>query len=415
MRVQVTIGVVFFQGFERMQYSLILTTALVGFLVIAAAGSRCTRRRGVAAPIRRLPERASVATRRPTSAGRRRGWRTSCGIPNGASRGDPPGFLEARSAADVHADDIAFVYGSKWKQRYFTKVGDDYFPLPAQWDVTHKVWRPYMVAAEHRLVGAALSGRQHEAADRAALRRLPLGELQRRRRRRSPSGTSAARSATAPAASTSRSPSRANIVNPARLDYVQRQRHLHPVPLAGAAAEESDRRAVLRLAGRLPSGRNLKDFWKLEEHKLGETTFTHFADGTAHKNRMQGNDFVQSADVHARRHLLQLPRRRTARANNADLLKPAKRAVPDLPRPELAERSARGDASKQHTHHAAGSAGSECVACHMPKIEQTIADVNVRSHTFRVHHAGDDRRAEDSRTRASSATRTRPPLGRPNS
>ena len=41
-------------------------------------------------------------------------------------------------------------------------------------------------------------------------------------------------------------------------------------------------------------GGNLKDFWELEEHKLGETTFTHFADGTAHKNRMQGNDFVQS-------------------------------------------------------------------------------------------------------------------------
>jgi hypothetical protein len=42
-------------------------------------------------------------------------------------------------------DDIAFVYGSKWKQRYFKKIGDDYFPLPAQWDVTHKVWRPYNV------------------------------------------------------------------------------------------------------------------------------------------------------------------------------------------------------------------------------------------------------------------------------
>jgi len=25
-------------------------------------------------------------------------------------------------------NDIAFTYGSKWKQRYFTKVGDDYFP-----------------------------------------------------------------------------------------------------------------------------------------------------------------------------------------------------------------------------------------------------------------------------------------------
>jgi hypothetical protein len=35
-----------------------------------------------------------------------------------------------------------------------------------------------------------------------------------------------------------------------------------------------------------------------------------------------------------------------------------------------------------HTHHKADSTGSECVSCHMPKIEQTIADINVRSHTF---------------------------------
>jgi hypothetical protein len=40
-------------------------------------------------------------------------------------------------------EDIAFVYGSKWKQRYFQKVGDDYFPLGAQWDVTHHLWRAY--------------------------------------------------------------------------------------------------------------------------------------------------------------------------------------------------------------------------------------------------------------------------------
>jgi len=38
--------------------------------------------------------------------------------------------------------DIALVYGSKWKQRYFKKVGDDYYVLPAQWDVTHHQWRP---------------------------------------------------------------------------------------------------------------------------------------------------------------------------------------------------------------------------------------------------------------------------------
>jgi hypothetical protein len=41
--------------------------------------------------------------------------------------------------------DIAFVYGSQWKQRYFKRIGDDYYVLPAQWDVTHHQWRPYFV------------------------------------------------------------------------------------------------------------------------------------------------------------------------------------------------------------------------------------------------------------------------------
>jgi hypothetical protein len=39
-------------------------------------------------------------------------------------------------------DQVAFVYGSIWKQRYFTKIGDDYFPEPAQWGLTAKQWRP---------------------------------------------------------------------------------------------------------------------------------------------------------------------------------------------------------------------------------------------------------------------------------
>jgi hypothetical protein len=42
-------------------------------------------------------------------------------------------------------------------------------------------------------------------------------------------------------------------------------------------------------------GLNLADYWKLEEHTLGKPqNFLYFPDGTAHKNRMQGNDFVQS-------------------------------------------------------------------------------------------------------------------------
>jgi hypothetical protein len=75
-------------------------------------------------------------------------------------------------------DDIAFVYGSKWKQRYFTKVGDDYFPLGAQWDVNNKVWRAYFTREGTDWWTAFYPGRQHEASHRSAVRRMPFGELQ---------------------------------------------------------------------------------------------------------------------------------------------------------------------------------------------------------------------------------------------
>ena len=38
---------------------------------------------------------------------------------------------------------------------------------------------------------------------------------------------------------------------------------------------------------------------------------------------------------------------------------------------------------EQHTHHAFGSTGNACAACHMPAIAETLGDVKVRSHTFR--------------------------------
>jgi hypothetical protein len=57
-----------------------------------------------------------------------------------------PDLRQPNPLVTFKKEDIAMVYGTKWKQRYFQKVGDDYFPLGAQWDVTHQVWRPYKVA-----------------------------------------------------------------------------------------------------------------------------------------------------------------------------------------------------------------------------------------------------------------------------
>ena len=40
-------------------------------------------------------------------------------------------------------EDVTYTYGSKWKQRYFTRRGDDLFVFPAQWDVQNGEWRRY--------------------------------------------------------------------------------------------------------------------------------------------------------------------------------------------------------------------------------------------------------------------------------
>ena len=71
-------------------------------------------------------------------------------------------------------------------------------------------------------------------------------------------------------------PLRDNILNPARFDYVHAndtciQCHSQGQPLTNPIEGKYYDWPV-----GFDVGMNLTDFWKLEEHKLGETTFTHF-------------------------------------------------------------------------------------------------------------------------------------------
>lgn len=288
-------------------------------------------------------------------------------------------FSKPDPAVTFTLNDVAFVYGSKWKQRYFKKVGNDYFPLGAQWDVTKKVWRPYLVAPntdwwvprypasnDGRPTGPLCDG-CHSVNYNIQNKTVTEWNV-------------GCEKCHGPGGDHVRQPTVANIVNPAKLDYVRAtdtciQCHSQGQPLSNPKLGQYYDWPV-----GFHQGRNLKDYWTLEEHKLGETSFTHFADGTAQKNRMQGNDFAQSVmyrrgvtcfschDVHGT-------------GNDADLIKPAR----DLCLTCHGPSSPNGPHTatiEDHTHHARGSAGSDCLACHMPKIAQTMGDVNVRSHTF---------------------------------
>ncbi len=277
--------------------------------------------------------------------------------------------------------DVAFMYGSKWKQRYFTKRGDDYFAQPAQWDVQNHTWAAYHAAKgtdwwtafypepnEQRPTGPLCDG-CHSTNYNIVTKQVTEWNV-------------GCEKCHGPGSEHAAKPTRVNIVNPAHLDPMaavdvcmqcHSQGQPRQNPIKGVYYDWP--------VGYLP-GDKLSDVWKLEEHKLGEDSFTHWQDGTAHKNRMQANDFVQSAmfthgvtcwschDVHGT-------------SNNADTLKPAMSNslclschAPGSPNGPT------GTTLAQHTHHAEDSKGSACVSCHMPQIAKTIANVNVRSHTF---------------------------------
>jgi predicted CXXCH cytochrome family protein len=292
-----------------------------------------------------------------------------------------PDFSKPDPLLTFTLDDVAFVYGSGWKQRYFRKVGNDYFPLPAQWDVTHKVWRPYHVGDNtdwwaklypdpgdnsQRPTGPLCDG-CHSVGFNIEDNSVAEWNV----------GCERCRGAGSAHVD---HPTRVNIVNPGRMDYVHAndtciQCHSQGQPLANPF----DGKYYDWPVG-YDVGKDLSSFWKLEEHKLGEETFTHFPDGTAHKNRMQGNDFVQS--LMYERGVTCFSCHDPHGTNNEAMLREPVENICGACHGPSSQNGPHAPTLEAHTHHKADSPGSQCVACHMPKIEQTMADINVSSHTF---------------------------------
>jgi predicted CXXCH cytochrome family protein len=291
-----------------------------------------------------------------------------------------PDFSKPDPALTFTKADVAFVYGSRWKQRYFTKRGDDFFPLPAQWDVANKRWLPYHVPDKadwwvsyypkdnmERPTGPLCDGCHSVNYDIKT--KTPTEWNVGCEDCHGAGGDHVAH------------PLKANIINPARLDYVAANDtcircHSQGRPLANPI----DGKYYDWPVG-FQQGKRLADFWRLEDHNLGELTFTHFPDGTAHKNRMQGNDFVQS--LMYTRGVTCISCHDPHGSENPSMVRAKGNALCLTCHAPNAETGPFAATIEAHTHHKPGSAGSECVACHMPKIEEEMGPTKVHAHTFR--------------------------------
>lgn len=276
-------------------------------------------------------------------------------------------------------DQVAFVYGSRYKQRYFTRIGDDFFVFPAQWDIAKKRWLPYHVekgtdwwaafypdSNMQRPTGPLCDGCHsvNYNVDTHQVTEWNVG----------------CEKCHGPGSLHVAHPTRANIVNPARLSAVDgndtciqchSQGRALSNPIAGRFYDWP--------VGYIP-GKKLSDFWHLEELKPGTTDFLQYADLTAHKNRMQGNDFAQSNMYHRAVRCFDCHQVHSPQ-NESNLIATGNELC-------LSCHTSDNPAGlhgtvPEHTHHAANSPGSQCTACHMPLIEQTIKDNFVAAHTFR--------------------------------
>jgi predicted CXXCH cytochrome family protein len=290
--------------------------------------------------------------------------------------------LATNSVAKFTKDQVAFVYGSLWKQRYFTKVGDDYFPLPAQWDFADHSWLPYHVPDKggdwwtafypsdnmQRPTGPTCDGCHSVGYD---IHTKQVAEW-----------NVGCERCHGPGSEHVAHPLRDNILNPAQMDSAVASDTCIQCHSQGQPRSSPIESKYYDWPVGYNVGLRLADFWKLEDCTLGQTTFYYFPDCTAHKNRMQGNDFAQSVmyrrgitcaschDVHGTQ-------------NYAQLRKPADQICLDCHGPATAN-GPHTATLEEHTHHKAGSPGSQCVACHMPAIEtEGVPATFVHAHTFR--------------------------------
>ncbi|HEY9126172.1 MAG TPA: cytochrome c3 family protein, partial [Acidobacteriaceae bacterium] len=287
-------------------------------------------------------------------------------------------FKHASPLRTFDIQDIAFVYGSRFKQRYFVKRGDDYYPEPAQWDIAQQRWLPYHVEpgtdwwAPHygptnfdRPTGPTCDG-CHSVNYDIQTKQVTEWNV-------------GCEKCHGPGSEHVAHPTAANIVNPEKLDYVRGndtciQCHSQGQPLSNPINGQYYDWPV----GYIP-GQRLADVWQLEETKPGVTNFFQFADLTSHKNRMQGNDFVQSNMYH--RHIRCFDCHQVH--SSADSALPVSGNELCLSCHTAKNPAGLKGPVSAHTHHAENSPGSECTACHMPRIEQTIKDNYVAAHTFR--------------------------------
>jgi predicted CXXCH cytochrome family protein len=271
------------------------------------------------------------------------------------------------------AKDVRWVIGHRWKQRFIGVVNGQEVVFPGQWSIKEKKWQPYTgksdwwyplhpdwkTRSNFKLCAGCHSTGVDAVSETSVEQNI------------------ACESCHGPGKAHSDKPEIANIVNPARLPV---ERSIE-VCLSCHQSGRPNGEVYAWAVGYQP-GKKLAEYWHGSEPQPGKQTAEFWSDGTAHKNRVQGNTFTHSVmhgagiqcsnchDAHGSRYLSMTIKSADTNALCLSCHGPGKTVGPKY------------TSITEHTHHAPGSTGSQCINCHMPKTGENSVEAEARDHTF---------------------------------
>jgi predicted CXXCH cytochrome family protein len=282
-------------------------------------------------------------------------------------------FSQSSPVRHFELKDVKWVIGHRWKQRFIGVVNGQEVVFPAQWSIKDQKWQPYEGRSDwwyptHKdwttrsnfklCAGCHSTGSDHYAQSWVEL-------------------NIACESCHGPGKTHSDKPGLGNVVNPARLSVERSMDVCLSCHQAGKPPGDEYAWPV----GYQP-GMDLAKYWHGFTPEAGKQTAEFWQNGTAHKNRIQGNAFLQSvmheaglqcSNCHQSHGSLHRSLTVKAAESNALCLTchgPGRAAGPDY------------KTLDEHTHHAPLSAGSRCIECHMPKTGENSVKAEARNHTF---------------------------------
>lgn len=270
--------------------------------------------------------------------------------------------------------DVKWVIGHRWKQRFIGVVNGEEVVYPAQWSIQEKKWQAYTGKSDWWYP-------QHPDWKTRSNFKLCAGCHSTGVSAQTQTWTElniTCESCHGPGKVHAAQPTKGNIVNPARLSV---ERSLD-VCLACHQAGKPKGTADYAWAVGYQPGKILTDFWQGFEPEAGKQTAEFWANGTAHKNRVQGNTYTQSKmhnwgiqcsnchDSHGSRNVSMTIKSAQTNALCVTCHGPGRFAGPTY------------TTITEHSHHAPLSTGSQCVGCHMAKTGENSVGAESRDHTF---------------------------------